>query len=141
MTPITSRLCQAAMIAVALTLPCVVVAQDAVKDRSKWANADPERKKWFESQMMNEATRQRLNVQYRSCCDAGDVFRTRFRVIDDGTKYGTERWQYLDDKTGDWKTIHPDIIKDEKSIDDEPILFRNKHDGRELCFFPPKGGT
>ena len=38
------------------------------------------------------------------------------------------------------KTIHPDIIKDEKSIDEEPILFRNKHDGRELCFFPPKGG-
>lgn len=134
------RLYRTAMLAIALTFPCVAAAQEVAKDRSRWANADPERKRWFESQTMTEATRQRLGVQYKSCCDAGDVVKNlRWRVIEDGSKFGVERWQYLDN--GSWKTIHPDIVQTTPSIDDEPILFKNKHDGRELCFFPPKGGT
>jgi hypothetical protein len=134
-----NRLCRTAMLfGLALVFPCIVAAQEAVKDRSQWA--DPDRKRWFESQMMNDATRQRLGVHYRSCCDAGDVVKNlRWRLMDDGTKYGSERWQYLDN--GTWKTIHPDIIQNTPSIDEEPILFRNKNDGRELCFLPPKGGT
>jgi hypothetical protein len=102
--------------------------------------AQDARKQWFESQTLNEATRQRLGVQYKSCCDGGDVYRTQFRVVDDGTKHGAETWFYQHKQTGEWRPIHPDIIKDEASIDEEPILFINKYDGKELCFFPPKGG-
>ena len=108
--------------------------ENAAKDRSQWANSDPARKKWFESQQMNEGARRRLDVPYKSCCDNGDVFRTRFRV---GVN-NEDQWEYLDG--GTWRIIPSDIIKDEPSIDQEPILFRNRTDGRELCFFKPNGG-
>jgi hypothetical protein len=108
--------------------------ENTAKDRSQWANSDPVRKKWFESQQMNEAARRRLDVPYKSCCDNGDVFRTRFRV---GVS-NEDQWEYLDGAT--WKVIPADIIKDDPSLDSEPILFRNRRDGRELCFFKPNGG-
>jgi hypothetical protein len=131
------RACIGALLAAALPL-CFVVSLSA-KDRSQWADASPERRKWFESQEMNPAARARLGVTYKSCCDNGDVFRTRFRVVDDGTRYGAEQWQYLDGEV--WKTIPHDIIKDEPSLDNQPILFRNRWTGSELCFFRPNGGT
>ena len=34
---------------------------------------------WFNAQEMNPAARQRLGVPWKSCCDNGDVFKTRFR--------------------------------------------------------------
>ena len=108
------------------------------KDRSQWADAPPERKKWFESREINEAARQRLGVKYMSCCDNGDVFRTRFRVVDDGTRHGLEQWQYLDGNV--WKAIPDDVIKQEPSLDNQPILFKNRWTGEELCFFKPNGG-
>lgn len=130
-----------------LLLGCVAsatiapAAAQAPKDRTPWADADPARKRWFESRTLNEATRQRLGVSYRSCCDAGDVVKNlRWRVLADGSRHGAERWQYRDERTGAWTTIHPDIVQEEASPDEAPILFRNKNDGRELCFFPPRGG-
>jgi hypothetical protein len=36
--------------------------------------------------------------------------------------------------------IPPDIIKDNPSLDTEPILFRSKRTGVEYCFFKPNGG-
>jgi hypothetical protein len=101
---------------------------------------DPARRQWFESQTINPDAMVRMGIENPSCCDAGDVYRTRFRIVEDGSKYGAERWQYLD-KFGVWKTIPPDIIKDEPSIDAEPILFINKYSGQELCFFIGRGGT
>ena len=104
------------------------------KDRSQWAQSSPERQRWFRSQIMNETVQKRLNVPWKSCCDNGDVFRTRFRV---GT-VGEDVWEYLDGDT--WKVIPPDIIKDNPSLDTEPILFRSKRTGVEYCFFKPNGG-
>ena len=48
---------------------------------------------WFNAQEMNPAARQRLGVPWKSCCDNGDVFRTRFRVAEDRS----DQWQYLKD--------------------------------------------
>src|SRR5215207_535488 len=108
--------------------------ESPAKDRSQWAQADPVRKKWFNSQQMNDAAQQRLGVPWKSCCDNGDVFRTRFRVADDHS----DQWQYL--KDGQWKVIPPDIIKSEDTPDHLPVLFINRRTGDELCFFLPKGG-
>jgi hypothetical protein len=104
------------------------------KDRSRWAQASPERQLWFRSQIMNETAQKRLNVPWKSCCDNGDIFRTRFRV---GT-VGEDVWEYLDGEA--WKVIPSDIIKDNPSLDSEPILFRSKRTGVEYCFFKPNGG-
>jgi len=71
----------------------------------------------------------------QSCCDNGDVFRTRFRAVsreEDG-------WEYL--KDGVWHLIPPDIIKDEPSLDNEPLLFINRSTGEELCFFKHREGS
>src|SRR6267142_2829136 len=89
---------------------------------------------WFNAQGMNPAARQRLGVPWKSCCDNGDVFKTRFRVGDDRS----DLWQYL--KDGEWKTIPPDIIKEDDTPDHTPVLFINKYTGMELCFFVPQGG-
>jgi hypothetical protein len=89
---------------------------------------------WFNKQEMNPAARQRLGVPWKSCCDNGDVFKTRFRVGEDRS----DQWQYL--KDGEWKTIPPDIIKEGDTPDHTPVLFINKYTGVELCFFVPLGG-
>jgi hypothetical protein len=108
--------------------------ENPAKDRSQWAQSPPERQEWFRSQIMNDTAQKRLNVPWKSCCDNGDVFRTRFRV----GKVGEDVWEYLDGET--WKVVPPDIIKDNPSLDSEPILFRSKRTGVEYCFFKPNGG-
>ena len=90
---------------------------------------------WYNRQTMNDAARLRLGVSYKSCCDAGDHYRTRFRVAGDNS----DQWEYL--KDGEWKIVPPDIIKEDETPENQPVLFVNKHTGQELCFFVPKGGT
>ncbi|MBP9771450.1 MAG: hypothetical protein KBD16_00785 [Candidatus Pacebacteria bacterium] len=109
-----------------LSFPVGAVAHDP----STHTHAD-----WFNRQQMNEAARKRLGVEYKSCCDAGDHFRTRFRVASDNS----DQWQYFA-KDGTWKVVPPDIIKEGPTPEDHPVLFINKYDGKELCFFVPKGG-
>ncbi|MFL6819027.1 MAG: hypothetical protein ACJ8EF_13900 [Bradyrhizobium sp.] len=89
---------------------------------------------WFNAQQMNPGARERLGVPWRSCCDNGDVYKTRFRVGEDRS----DQWQYL--KDGHWKLVPPDIIKEEDTPDHLPVLFINRYTGMELCFFVPKGG-
>src|SRR5258705_13935217 len=87
---------------------------------------------WFNAQEMTPAARERLGVPCKSCCDNGDVFKTRFRVGEDRS----DQWQYL--KDGERKTIPPD--KEGDTPDHTPVLFINKYTGMELCFFVPQGG-
>jgi hypothetical protein len=89
---------------------------------------------WFNKQEMNPTAQHRLGLAYKSCCSNGDVFKTRFRVSEDGS----DQWQYL--KDGEWKIIPPDIIKEGDTPDHTPVLFINRSTGEELCFFVPQGG-
>jgi len=89
---------------------------------------------WYNKQVMSPAAQLRLGVPWKSCCDNGDVFKTRFRVGEDRS----DQWQYL--KDGQWRIVPPDIIKEEDTPDHLPVLFINKSTGDELCFFVPKGG-
>jgi hypothetical protein len=102
--------------------------------KSEYENASQERRQWFNSQQINPEAQQRLGIPFKSCCDNGDVFRTRFRV----NNGGGDQWEYLDE--GTWKIIPADIIKDEPSLDNMPILFKDRRTGQELCFFKPRGG-
>src|SRR5436190_15267841 len=62
---------------------------------------------WYNKQVMSPAAQLRLGVPWKSCCDNGDVFKTRFRVGEDRS----DQWQYL--KDGQWRIVPPDIIKEE----------------------------
>jgi len=102
--------------------------------KPEYGNASSERQSWFQSQTINPDAQKRLRVSYKSCCDNGDVFKTRFRVNSEGG----DQWEYLED--GKWKVIPTDIIHEEPSLDNTPILFKNRLTGQELCFFKPQGG-
>ena len=43
---------------------------------------------WFNKQEMNPAAQHRLGLPYKSCCDNGDVFKTRFKVGEDRSDHG-----------------------------------------------------
>ena len=86
---------------------------------------------WYKSQRMNQETKQRLGVQYQSCCDAADVYPTRFRLVEDGSKYGAETYEYL--WHGKWKRAPQDIIQRKPTPDGRPVLFINKITGDEYC--------
>jgi hypothetical protein len=68
------------------------------------AHDDP----WYKAQRINPAAHERLNIwNLTSCCDKGDHFDTRFRLVEDGSKYGAETYEYW---TGSaWKIIPADI--------------------------------
>jgi hypothetical protein len=102
--------------------------------KPEYSQANRQRQQWFQSQSINPDAQRRLNVPFKSCCDNGDVFKTRFRV---GAQ-NEDQWEYLDGDT--WKVIPADIISNEPSLDNTPILFKNRADGKELCFFKPQGG-
>jgi hypothetical protein len=101
---------------------------------AKAHDANHPRAEWYNKQEINPIARQRMGIGFKSCCEHADVYKTRFRVAKDNS----DQWEYLRD--GKWKVIPPDIIKDEDTPDREPVLFINKHDGVELCFFVPRGG-
>jgi hypothetical protein len=93
---------------------------------------------WYKSQRMNGKTKERLGVSYQSCCDVGDVFPTRFRMVNDGSRYGTETYEYL--KDGRWFVVPPDIIQRKKTPDGRPVLFLNHSTGVEYCFIIDEEG-
>lgn len=108
------------------------------KDKSQWADADPARREWFRRQTMTPDACNRVQVGNCSCCDHGDVFKTRFRLAENGSKYGVETYEYWkDDK---WKLIPPDIVKHDKTPDGRPVLFINHRNGQELCFIIDEEG-
>lgn len=94
---------------------------------------------WYKSQQITDAARKRLGVGFKSCCDESDHFKTRFRLVDDGTKYGTESYEYLT-AAGQWKLIPPDIVQRKKTPDGRPVLFILKTTGREACFIVDEEG-
>lgn len=60
--------------------------QNPFKDRSKFAQLPKEVTDWYKSQRVTAETYWRLELNYWDCCDNGDVFRTRFRMIEDGSE-------------------------------------------------------
>lgn len=94
---------------------------------------------WYKSQVITPEARVRMKIPFKSCCDAGDHFDTRFRLINDGTKYGAETYEYLA-RDGGWRVISPDIIQRKPTPDGKPVLFILKESGKEVCFIIDKEG-
>lgn len=108
--------------------------------REEYAQADPEVQSWYKNQHMTPEAQQRMKKGWTSCCEHGDVFRTQFRVVDDGSKYGHDAWFYLA-PNGNWKQIPEDVIHfGEHAPDGRPTLFIYSNTGEELCFYPGKDG-
>lgn len=93
---------------------------------------------WYKSQKMNPAAKKRLQAGFESCCDEGDHFKTRFRLLNDGSKYGAETYEYW--KDGKWNVVPPDIIQRKKTPDGQPVLFIQTSTGKELCFIIDEEG-
>lgn len=73
----------------------------------------------------------------RSCCGAGDVVKTRFKVEDAGDKHPDDRWYaWISEQ---WIAIPPEKIVPDHAPDGQPYLFMAA--GTVLCFVRPKGGT
>jgi len=128
-----------------LAIICVAVAMFFsmlfLKQGKVWGHESHEKHAdWYKSQRMNPETKQRLGVNYQSCCDAGDHYDTRFRIVEDGTKYGAETYEYLL-PNGTWKRVPTDIIQRKKTPDGRPVLFMNKITGQEYCLILDEGGT
>jgi hypothetical protein len=94
----------------------------------RYANTDPAVREWYRTRTLTPAAEKRIG--FKSCCDAGDVVRTRFRA--DG-----DQWFWLN---GDrWQLVPSDIIHwGEVTPTGQPILFAVG--GKEVCFFPGAGG-
>lgn len=95
------------------------------------------RGQWFKAQEMTPAARERLSTPWKSCCDQGDVYHTRFRLMEDGSKYGAETYEYM--KDGRWHLIPADIIQVKPTPDGRPVLFVDSS-GREVCFIIDREG-
>jgi len=115
--------------------------------KSTYATAAPAIQAWFQEQRLSDETQKRLGVNFSSCCDAGDVYPTRFRVVQDGSKYGRDEWQY--EKDGKWLSIPSDIIQRTETPTGEPVLFLYPYagdgnrltEGTPVCFkLPPSKG-
>ncbi len=87
---------------------------------------------------MTPEARSRLNTGFKSCCDVGDVFPTRFRIVEDGSKYGTETYEYW--RNDAWNEVPADIIQRKPTPDGRPILFLRRVTAEPLCFIIDKEG-
>lgn len=117
----------------ALCIATLAFSPALAADEDRWANSS--KKQWFESLEIPDAARQRMGIGYKSCCDRGDVFKTRFRV---GVS-GQDAWEYLEED-GQWKAVPADIVLDQPGLDGEPRLFKRIATGEPLCFVKPNGG-
>jgi len=76
------------------------------------------------------------DAKSRSCCGAGDVVKTRFKVESAGGKYPEDRWYaWLDER---WTAIPPEKIVPDYAPDGQPYLFMLA--STVQCFVRPKGG-
>ena len=140
MRTLLQRACGFALLLACLCFPA------AARWNAGYDWASPDVRGWFYSQRMTAETQRRLGVQFDSCCTAGDVYNTRFRVVPDGSKYGRDEWQY--EKDGEWLSIPPDIIQRTETPTGEPVLFLFAYKdhpeikkGTPVCFkLPPTKG-
>lgn len=93
---------------------------------------------WYNEQKLTPETKERLGVGWNSCCLDADRFDTRFRIVDDGSKYGSETYEYL--KDGQWLRMPPDIVQHKPTPDGQPILFLRASNAEPLCFIIDQAG-
>ena len=107
--------------------------------KPEFAQLSQETRDWYKSQEMMPAAQERLKTAWKSCCEHGDVVKTKFRVEE--KKPYRDEWWYLDNE-GNWKQVPPDVIHwEEHAPDGQPTLFMYISNRWELCFYPPTDGN
>ncbi len=105
--------------------------------KPEYAQAPPEVRQWYETRELTPETRERLHVQWKSCCNHSDVVHTQFKV---NTKDGADEWWYLDPNDNQWKIVPRDTVHEgDPAPDNMPTLFA--YGGVITCFFPPGGNS
>ncbi len=91
---------------------------------------------WFEEQQMTPEGEKLYGAWFKSCCDGGDVFKTRFRSVEnDGSLWGKEHYQYW--KDGQWLNVPPEIVRHGKTPDGQPVLFLYTHHNNAIQLEAP----
>ena len=94
----------------------------------------------------NDKHPERMHNQARSCCDAGDVVKTKFKVEGTGQRPDDQWYAWLNEK---WVRIPPDKIVPDYAPDGQAYLFvldfvsdMEAPSGFKTiaCFVRPKGG-
>lgn len=115
-------------LAVGGALAMLCVQASATDLGGRYANADPAVREWYRTRTLTPAAEKRIG--FKSCCDAGDVVKTRFRG--EGN-----HWFWLNNSN--WEQVPPDIIHwGVVTPTSEPVLFAVA--GKPVCFFPGAGG-
>jgi hypothetical protein len=98
---------------------------------------DGPNKAWFQGlQRPDNDKHPYRDEKSRSCCGAGDVVKTKFKVESGDERYPEDRWYaWLDDK---WTPIPPEKIVQDHAPDGQPFLFMLA--STIQCFVRPKGG-
>jgi hypothetical protein len=120
----------------------VLVEEVQARDFGQYASSSAEQRKWFK-----DLAPPGRNLGVWSCCDQGDVVRTKFRV---NIKNGDDEWMYLA-SDGTWKVVPPDVILWDKINDPmndgqarlwvSPYLKEPDGTPKPICFIPPRSGN
>jgi hypothetical protein len=147
----------AGIIAVLLTLLPAALATDANLDLiPAWPETKPPKREWppgplqdylHNLQRPDNGNYPERDKYSRTCCDAGDTVKTKFKVEPGDGRYPEDRWYaWLNEK---WVPIPPDKIVQSYAPDGEAYLFMmdfaTDFDNQPMfkvivCFVRPKGG-
>jgi hypothetical protein len=126
-----TRVCAAGILAVLL-----MAAPGQGRAGGEWP--DGPNKQWFQKlERPDNDKHPYRDSRSRSCCGAGDVVKTKFKVEGGDDKYPDDRWYAW--ITEQWSPIPPEKIVQDHAPDGQPYLFMAA--GTVLCFVRPKGGT
>jgi hypothetical protein len=99
---------------------------------------DGPNKQWFQSLQRPDADQNPWwDAKSRSCCGAGDVVKTKFRVEKASGPYFEDSWYAW--VKNEWVLIPHSKIVNDHAPDGQPYLFMLA--GTIVCFVRPKGGT
>jgi hypothetical protein len=143
-------------LAVTATLSPAALANDLIPDLiPAWPETKPPKREWPDGplkdylhnlQRPDNDKHPERDKYARSCCDAGDTVKTKFKVESGDGRHPEDRWYaWLNEK---WAPIPPDKVVPSSAPNGEAYLFMmdfapdfdNQPMKVIVCFVRPKGG-
>jgi hypothetical protein len=121
--------------AAAMTTTILIVIPEICRAGGEWP--DGPMKQWFQKLERPDAHKSPWwDAKSRSCCGAGDVVKTKFRVESARGRHLEDTWYaWINNQ---WVLIAHDKIVRDYAPDGQPYLFMLA--GTVVCFVRPKGG-
>jgi hypothetical protein len=137
-------------LAVTATLSPAALANDLIPDLiPAWPETKPPKREWPDGPLkdyLHNHKHPERDKYARSCCDAGDTVKTKFKVESGDGRHPEDRWYaWLNEK---WAPIPPDKVVPSSAPNGEAYLFMmdfapdfdNQPMKVIVCFVRPKGG-